>query len=180
MAQQERKYTAKQKFRAKQSELGLCLDCNNKPSQGRARCNKCLALRRTNLAQRKLSSQNDGICCYCFSETKLPHHRYCIKCYCRDVASHHLGTSKRWEEILNLFHSQNDKCAISGVRMTLGMNCELDHIVPVSRGGSHDAENLQWVLMVCNRMKDNLLEHELLDMIEQIHYTMKNKCLKTP
>ena len=180
MTPRERKTAAKQKFRAKQQELGLCLDCNNKPSAGRARCENCLALRRNNLTERKRIAVERGACAYCLQEVSLPHHRFCEKCYCRDVSWHRLGTSKRASEILRLFNSQEGKCAISGVTMTLGMDCELDHIIPKSRGGSDDTENLQWVLMVCNRMKDNLTEDELFGMTERIYHTLSKKRLNAP
>lgn len=59
--------------------------------------------------------------------------------------------------------------------MTLGKDCELDHIVPSFRDGVNTVENTQWTLMVCNRMKDNLLEDEFFGLIEQIYHTMKIK-----
>lgn len=38
---------------------------------------------------------------------------------------------------------------------------ELDHIIPLSRGGEHSADNLQFAHPHCNRVKWNKLSHEL-------------------
>ena len=59
--------------------------------------------------------------------------------------------------------------------MSLGKNCELDHIVPISRGGSNTPDNTQWVLMVCNRMKDNLTEQEFFELVKKIYITMERE-----
>ncbi len=60
--------------------------------------------------------------------------------------------------------------------MTLGTDCDLDHIIPTSRDGENTLENTQRVLSVCNRMKDNLLEKEdFFPLIEKIYFAMKEK-----
>ena len=43
-------------------------------------------------------------------------------------------------------------CAYCGVR---GGRLEVDHILPISRGGEHDDENLTASCMTCNRQKSN-------------------------
>jgi len=44
------------------------------------------------------------------------------------------------------------RCAICGELVALG-NREVDHIVPISKGGKHTASNLQITCMPCNRRK---------------------------
>lgn len=56
-----------------------------------------------------------------------------------------------------LFLKQGGKCALCGFRM-LNVNkgdrgVTIDHIVPQSKGGSHDIENLQAACSKCNRSK---------------------------
>ena len=41
----------------------------------------------------------------------------------------------------------------------------VDHILPKSRGGTNDKENLQYVDMSCNYMKGNLLDSEFKDLM---------------
>ncbi len=60
--------------------------------------------------------------------------------------------------------------------MILGKDCELDHIIPISKGGENTHDNTQWVLSICNRMKDNLLEkEEFFPLIERIYFAMREK-----
>jgi len=35
----------------------------------------------------------------------------------------------------------------------------IDHILPLSKGGSHNQENVQWAHLVCNERKGNRLAH---------------------
>lgn len=44
----------------------------------------------------------------------------------------------------------------------VGSDFELDHIIPLSRGGEHTATNLQLAHKHCNRVKHNKLQHELI------------------
>ena len=73
------------------------------------------------------------------------------------------------------FEEQGGKCAISGIQMTMGKDAELDHIIPAFRGGQNALENIQWVLKVCNRMKDSMLEEEFFELIEKIYNSMKER-----
>lgn len=52
-------------------------------------------------------------------------------------------------------------CGICGER--LGPKYEIDHIIPVSKGGSGDASNLQWVHPTCNKSKGSkvLVAHKV-------------------
>lgn len=165
----------KQKFIAKQREQGLCLECMNKVKEGCTRCQSCLDRRQRKNAEHKKQAAENGMCAACIYQPQIEGHRLCVKCYCRGVSYDRFNTSTHWQALLEKFAAQDGKCAISGVQMTLGKDCELDHIVPESRGGAKGIENTQWVLMVCNRMKDNLLEDEFFGLIEQIYHTMKGK-----
>jgi 5-methylcytosine-specific restriction endonuclease McrA len=56
-------------------------------------------------------------------------------------------------DLRELLRRQKGRCAICGGR--LGSRYEIDHIVPVSRGGAHDKANLQIVHRGCNVSKSN-------------------------
>lgn len=62
------------------------------------------------------------------------------------------------------------RCAICGKRMDLD-NCNLDHRIPLSKGGRDNVENLDCVHIQCNYIKANLLpdelENEIKDQMEK-------------
>lgn len=47
--------------------------------------------------------------------------------------------------------AQGDRCAICRTRLKGGGH--LDHIIPLARGGSNKAQNLQWLCEPCNKKK---------------------------
>lgn len=56
---------------------------------------------------------------------------------------------------------QKPVCAICGNRILAFEDCEVDHIVPFSRGGATTIENAQLTHRTCNRSKSNRLDEKL-------------------
>jgi hypothetical protein len=57
----------------------------------------------------------------------------------------------------NVFKQDGYKCVLCGRKAENGVILEVDHIKPVSKGGSSDISNLQTLCMDCNRGKSNTL-----------------------
>jgi hypothetical protein len=66
-------------------------------------------------------------------------------------------------ELLSLAESQSFRCALTGIRLT-PESSSLDHIVPVSDGGSHEIDNLQWVDRRINAMKRDMPVDEFIEL----------------
>ena len=67
-------------------------------------------------------------------------------------------SAEKWKKIRNrIFKRDNYTCSYCGKR---GTRLECDHIIPVSRGGSHDDDNLTTSCFTCNRSKFNRTPQE--------------------
>lgn len=66
------------------------------------------------------------------------------------------------ESIDAMLIKQNYKCAICEKTITLRGERHLDHVVPISKGGGHVIENVQWTCSRCNVKKSNklIIKHE--------------------
>lgn len=60
-----------------------------------------------------------------------------------------------------LLDEQNGKCAYCGCDLNESGK-HLDHIIPISRGGLHTANNVHWTCPTCNLSKGDKLEDEWL------------------
>lgn len=66
-----------------------------------------------------------------------------------------------------IYDRQNGLCAYCGQHRNIKY-MTVDHIIPLSKGGTDDTENLQCTCKLCNRLKDNMLPHEFTLFIRGI------------
>jgi hypothetical protein len=72
-----------------------------------------------------------------------------------------------YKSLLALLETQDYLCAISGVRLDL-QTAELDHKIPVARGGTNALRNLQWIHKDVNRCKGTLTNEEFIEVCLRI------------
>jgi hypothetical protein len=166
---------AKRRFHAKQRELGLCLECTNQVKLNCSRCETCLIRRQRNSVERKALALECNLCTHCVIRSALGGNRLCEQCYYQSVSHKHFKTGKFWKELKTLFEKQDGKCALSGFQLSIGVDADLDHILPSFRGGSSGLDNVQWVLRVVNQMKTHSTEKEFFSLVESLYFTMKGK-----
>lgn len=70
-------------------------------------------------------------------------------------------------ELYGLLESQEFRCALSGVALTL-QETQLDHIHPVKDGGSHNLDNLQWLDAEVNRAKGTMSNEAFISMCRRV------------
>lgn len=70
-------------------------------------------------------------------------------------------------DIKEMLKEQKYQCALTGRELT-PENCSLDHIVPLSKGGSHSPDNAQLVVMEANKAKASLTEQEFLILCKDV------------
>ena len=68
--------------------------------------------------------------------------------------------AKKWKEQLGF-------CNLTGEKLNRH-NSNVDHILPVAKGGSFDIDNLQWISKEVNRIKGTLTKEELLDICTKL------------
>lgn len=72
----------------------------------------------------------------------------------------------------------NGKCAICGKPVKF-KKMTIDHIMPLSRGGTNDIKNLQLACKRCNSMKSNMTMDDMMGQISEIlKYNRKRKLIE--
>lgn len=82
------------------------------------------------------------------------------------------------DDLKALWDAQGGRCALTGevLEARCGENglaadgavAQLDHIQPVTRGGSHELSNLRWVTTRVNLAKRNLTDEEFLALCQAV------------
>jgi len=70
-------------------------------------------------------------------------------------------------KLMALLEKQEYRCALSGHKLTV-KTASLDHVVPVSEGGSDDIDNLQWVHNAINRAKGTMSQQSFTLMCRRV------------
>lgn len=68
-----------------------------------------------------------------------------------------------------MWEQQGGLCALTGWPMNARCGeVHLDHVIPQSRGGSHDISNLRWVCAKANFAKRNLTDEEFVELCSSV------------
>ncbi|MHA2341934.1 MAG: HNH endonuclease domain-containing protein [Candidatus Hodarchaeales archaeon] len=137
---------------------GLCACCG-KRSCKTVLCNNCRSVIKARVE--KLKKQ--GFCIECGKQESLKNHNKCYKCYFVDITKRLGGRNKQLaSKLQNKFEQQNAKCFYSEKMLILGDNASVEHVLPRSRGGDNNIDNLVWVDKNINFMKHNLTHAEFI------------------
>ena len=70
---------------------------------------------------------------------------------------------------------QEFRCVYSGQELTPD-SCSLDHITPLSKGGLHVIDNIQFVCPMINRMKNTMSSEEFIAICRMVaRYSIENQ-----
>lgn len=146
-------------------EQSKCVKCGGERDSKLSKCIACRKLATESYIRSQKRYEDLGVCIDCGSASATPGNRRCVACYLKRVAGKRLGNAFRWQEIELLFDQQSGICPYSGLKLEIGIDADLDHKTPVSKGGSNEIENLQWVHSMANTMKWHYSEEEFLNMV---------------
>lgn len=66
-----------------------------------------------------------------------------------------------------IWESQGKRCAYCGEPRNL-KHMTVDHVIPLSKGGTNDEENLRCACKMCNRIKNDMLPTEFSVFIHRM------------
>lgn len=70
-------------------------------------------------------------------------------------------------ERTNIYDRNHGRCAICG-RYVSFTDFTVDHIIPISKGGTNSMDNLQCACKTCNLIKQDILPDDLIDKLSEI------------
>ena len=71
-------------------------------------------------------------------------------------------------QLYQSFKSSPQRCALSGVPLTIGDSLSIDHIIPVSKDGTHTPDNLRFLDHRINIMLNNMTDDEFLQRCKAV------------
>lgn len=168
------KYNSKQRV-ASLIESKKCIQCAEPVDRSGVICTYCLGINKLARKRRYNYRRSKGNCVYCNSKNNVFISNrsknkiiVCLNCYLKRTAFKAVGNVKSYKNLLEIFEKQNGKCAYTGTSLIIGANADIDHIVPISRGGKKVIDNVHWIDTRINQMKSNLLEKDFYLLCERV------------
>lgn len=176
---------------------GKCTECggeiegdlkNRRTGTKKVMCRACLKKNSKKLAKYRKNRHVRGLCERCGKRRPKKNRRNCQICteYLRNKARQYddrtffakrtrsgdlrysIGLAKT---LCSLWKEQRGKCVLTGRRLDR-YNAEVDHVVPLSKGGLNTRSNLRWLHKDVNQAKRSLSDVEFIrlckDVIEHI------------
>ena len=174
-------------YREKKNKLGLCHDCLKPRAPGRKLCPEHDERAVITRKARREELKKQGICPICRNNRPTDGMISCRRCIDNHVrcqkrrffqyrAKHFNGSHKTFltaKQLWSLWKSQRGKCALTGRKLTLEVYPEVDHIIPKSKGGTHEINNLRWVIKSINRIKRDTLDAEFIALCRDVVQNFK-------
>lgn len=143
-----------------------CIHCQS-PTSNPKFCSRSCSASHNNKGVRRHGKESSS-CLVCGSETKASNFKYCSRT-CFGLASRTSAEHKRKLNAQNqsryrakkyrVLAQTANKEKIKEIYLNCPIGYEVDHIIPLSRGGLHHEDNLQYLLIEENRRKNNRLEY---------------------
>ena len=140
-----------------------CLHCSSIISHPKKFCNSSCSAKHNNKGVRR-HGKAPALCEVCDERTSRTHSRFCSRtCFSisRRVTEHQkksknaASQSRYRAKMYRVLSPTADKEIIKQIYLNCPKGHEVDHIIPLSKGGLHHEDNLQYLLKEDNRRKGN-------------------------
>jgi hypothetical protein len=147
-------------------ENGKCYRCGDNPicSTSRSWCRSCLDSENKKSKDRQNARSAKGNCIACGIREAWAGER-CLRCWFMRLAAEHKAIK---EDLYELLIEQDFKCALTGEDLLPGVSASLDHVVPVSRGGTSSRSNLRFTTIRSNWIKDDMTTFEFVALCQKV------------
>lgn len=151
-------------------KTGTCSLCHKHPAIRSHFCEKCKQKSTESTKRIRQERIDAGMCVYCGGHQCTNSTRYCYDCLFKQTSMSTFGTTAEAENLKKLYETSERKCAYTGFSIEIGVNANVDHIIPLSKGGANDMSNIQWVHEVANQMKWSYSEDQFLEFVAAIYH----------
>jgi len=149
-------------------ESSLCTSCGKNPLHSSRHCRDCLDRFNERRRVKKETLLSNNLCTRCGKQEVIKDNTRCDVCILKHMAWNHMKDGSKWTELKSIFEKQNGICPYTGRLLQIGVDAELDHIIPVSKGGNSELGNYQWVYNKVNVMKLDHMHDEFICLIKEI------------
>jgi 5-methylcytosine-specific restriction endonuclease McrA len=145
-------------------------NCMRPAKFNRKLCEQCGSSILASSKRRQSKLRSEGRCIACSRpSTKLR----CEECSLK-AALRRLTNADDSASLIQMLEEQENRCAYTGLPISLSKNASIDHKKPKSKGGTNDLENLHWVHSGVNRMKGTMDHEEFIVFIAELHESLKS------
>lgn len=136
----------------------VCSSCgkHNEDYKDFKNCKSCRTYsknyRESNLERTTERKIKNGIC-RCCSKPSIK--KRCKSCWTKDLLRKHGINVNLWEVFWKKLEDQKFTCFYTGIEIFPEINASLDHIIPKSKGGTNDLNNLVWCDRKINSFKND-------------------------
>jgi hypothetical protein len=154
----------KKEIRSRRLSDGLCVRCGkNYPENCKSSCDNCIKQKYEQSIILKEKRLEIDMCTQCGKKSACEGKKRCKLCIFKNICRKATGSTRNSKHLAKKIQDQNFTCPYTGIKLIVGVNASLDHIVPKSKGGSNNVENLEWIDLNVNllkgaRTKDDFME----------------------